>query len=143
MEEKNQEIEVQERLSQVSTQAALIAGFAFTGLTLDSGQELTIARIVSTILISLTMGLEILALCLAGFLIPYLKSSPKLDKKWKKHYDVCWFGYLIGLICFLLSLPFVVWAKSLMLAIPVAIMAIVILVIIFKHLPEIVKKGSD
>lgn len=142
MKQNPQEIEVQERLSQVSTQAALIAGFAFAGLTLDSGEELSTARLLSIIFISLTMGLEILALCLAGFILPYLKSQPKLDVKWKKHYNACWFGYLIGLLCFLISLPLIVWTKSPVLAIPVGIMTLVIIIFISKHFTEIVSKSQ-
>src|SRR5690606_29302749 len=99
---------LEELLRQVSSQAALLAGFSFAGLTMDLNSSESSSDHIFTILVGTAMGLHILALCISGLLLAAFKYNPEMNVKWKKHFDLCWGCYLFGLMAFLFSLPVII-----------------------------------
>jgi len=131
--EEQHSMHQEEFLRQISNQSALLAGFAFTGLTLDSGTTIITAKIWFVGCVSSCMALEILALVLSGFILSISRISNLNFLKWRRHTRFCVRLYLLGIVCFLTSLPFLVYLKVPQLTIPIAVLSFLIfLIMIFK-----------
>lgn len=132
----------EEILRQISTHSAIISGFAFAGLTMDSGTATNFAKYGFLISISIAMGFEILALFISGFLLSALKLDSSTNIKWKNHFHFSWWLYLLGLISLLTSLPFMVYLKLPKLFYPALVFTLLIIFLVFKQLRTIIKKSE-
>jgi hypothetical protein len=138
--ENNEQLYLEEILRQISMQSAIIAGFSFAGLTLDSSVDSSNANLFFTLFVGIAMGLEILALVTSGMLLSAFKYNPTMKVKWKSHFDICWGSYLFGLFGFLISLPFIVYIRMPKLIFPASLFTILVLIVVSNQFNKIFKK---
>lgn len=120
-------------IQQVSTQSAILAGFAFTSLTVVSFENSEgIAVQLFGIFTSSSIVLELLALYTSGVLL-YLERKPrqrylerfaknryverveddeeKFANTYEKQIFILWLSYITGLVAFIFSVIFLAWIK--------------------------------
>lgn len=141
--DSNRKHYIEEILRQISTQSAIIGGFAFAGLSLDFNSNLTGLQTALTIVLSIVMGLNILALFISGILLFVSKIVDLMNPRWNTPFSLCWFAYLIGLFLFLSSLPIVVWSKNSLLGIFITIFTICIMIVMAFQFYKIAMKTEQ
>jgi hypothetical protein len=127
------------RLNQIGTQASLIGGFAFAGITSvqdDPSQTLNWIVPYFTIISAASVGLNVLAITLLTLMNVTIasarvhpegnifqryfiknnsfsdqKSVAQLNKRLKLDYYVALFSFLIGLLAFLVSLMLIIYLR--------------------------------
>jgi hypothetical protein len=124
---KSEESYIEELLRQISAQSAIIAGFSFTGLILEPNSVDSKASLCFTIFVAISMGLHTLALSTSGVLLAAFKYKSEMNSKWKTHFNLCWGCYLLGLVSFLISLPFIIYVRFPILLIPGILFTLIVL----------------
>jgi hypothetical protein len=123
---------VEEIYRQVSTQSALLAGFAFAGLTSVSYDAATPWGLTTAfgVCASVSITLELLALFTSGILI-FASKAISLEDKFESEMMIAWLSYLGGLLTFLAALALIAWIKVRPAAIPITGIAILAAIAMF------------
>ncbi|MDP3030322.1 MAG: hypothetical protein Q8O04_12715 [Deltaproteobacteria bacterium] len=125
--EKHRAEYVEEIVHQTGTQSALLAGFAFAGLTaitFDSTSSAAL-QVAFTIAASLATALEIIALFTSSILGSVAKMTTIEIHIFGHELLIAWLTYLVGLLAFIVALVLLAWIKIPPAGVPVTIIGMV------------------
>jgi amino acid transporter len=117
---------VDELIKQFSTQAALLAGFAFAGLTAISYDPLASRRLVVAfgIVASLSIVLQLLTLFLFGMVGVVVREDQNHDL-YDPEITWAWICFLGGVACLLASIALLAWIKIRPAALPITCIVVI------------------
>jgi Mediator of CRAC channel activity len=134
-----------EAIKQYGTQAALLAGFAFAGLTSvsydSSSPHLSVAF---AICLSVTIALNLLVVFILGVVSYFLKAFAS-EKAVIEFAPIIFLGttsHVCGLVSFLISLILLSWLRFRAAALPITIIVIAIAIVMTVTLVKMLKKLS-
>jgi hypothetical protein len=122
-----QGIGAQEFIRQFSTQAALLSGFAFAGLTAISYDPSSPHKLVTAfgVCASLSIAANLLALFMLGLISVMASQSGNYDA-YDPEIMISWIAFIIGIATFLAAVTLIVWIKIRPAALPVTIVVILV-----------------
>jgi hypothetical protein len=103
-------VEVEETARQVGTQSAIIAGFAFTGLTSISFETCSLLISAFATFTAATIAFELLALFISGLLLLMQKTHNGYER-YMNEIIILWQCYTFGIISFVISVMLIAWIK--------------------------------
>ena len=114
-----------EGIQHLSVQSSILAGFAFTGLTVVTYEVTTPPKLIIafSICASIAIILELLALFISG-LVLFSATSGSMVDKYNSELLAAWAFYVLGLIALLAALILLGWLRVRPAAIPITAIGI-------------------
>jgi uncharacterized membrane protein HdeD (DUF308 family) len=141
---ENARMSEKEGIQHLSVQASILAGFAFTGLTVVTYEVTTPPKLIVafSICASIAITLELLALFISA-LVLFSGTSESMVNKYNIELVAAWVFYVLGLISFLAALILLSWLRVRPAAIPITVIGIVAVIAMLAAYYRIVVRDNS